>query len=390
MKHFGMEIAEGTSIKNITVASGTAFPDNPNAGELFYRTDLNDLYVYTTSWESITTPVDISSKANIASPALTGNVSIDTNSSSPALRVTQIGAGDVLSIEDSANPDSTPLVVNNAGKLLVGQTTAHAHTALLQLSGSAFTTNGWYVGDATDGSVSGYVTNVSNSTKSMSFHSDPNNVGAGTIMGFYIDNIEKMRLNPTGMGVGGVSPDYTFHVLATDNSTTNYPIVVENAALTYGVGFGAYGMSNINIAGTTTNVGYTFNIGGDQIFNTNGSERLKLAAAGGATFNTSTFEKSNVVSAANIDLLLGNHFTKTISANITFTLTNKPASGVLTSFILDLTNGGAYTITWTTMNVKWASGLAPVLTISGRDVLGFYSYDGGTTWTGLVLGKDVK
>lgn len=40
--------------------------------------------------------------------------------------------------------------------------------------------------------------------------------------------------------------------------------------------------------------------------------------------------------------------------------------------------------------MKWAGGTAPTLTASGRDALGFYTYDGGTTWTGLVLGKDIK
>jgi hypothetical protein len=30
------------------------------------------------------------------------------------------------------------------------------------------------------------------------------------------------------------------------------------------------------------------------------------------------------------------------------------------------------------------------LTSAGRDVLGFFTHDGGTTWSGLVLAKDVK
>jgi hypothetical protein len=59
------------------------------------------------------------------------------------------------------------------------------------------------------------------------------------------------------------------------------------------------------------------------------------------------------------------------------------------SFVLDLTNGGSSTITWWS-GVKWASGIAPTLTVSGRDVLGFFTHDGGTTWSGLVLGKDLK
>lgn len=93
--------------------------------------------------------------------------------------------------------------------------------------------------------------------------------------------------------------------------------------------------------------------------------------------------------ASAIDLETANIFTKTISATTTFTVSDVPAAGTVASFILDLTNGGAYTITWWS-GVKWAGGTAPTLTSSGRDVLGFFTHDGGTTWTGLVLGKDVK
>jgi hypothetical protein len=71
------------------------------------------------------------------------------------------------------------------------------------------------------------------------------------------------------------------------------------------------------------------------------------------------------------------------------TVSNVPASGTAISFILDLTNGGSATITWWT-GVKWASGTAPTLTSAGRDLLGFFTHDGGTTWNGLVLAKDVK
>jgi hypothetical protein len=79
-------------------------------------------------------------------------------------------------------------------------------------------------------------------------------------------------------------------------------------------------------------------------------------------------------------------FSKTISGATTFTVTGIPASGAVSSFMLDLTNGGSATVTWWA-NVKWAGGTAPTLTASGRDLLGFMTYDGGTTWSGMMLGK---
>lgn len=101
-------------------------------------------------------------------------------------------------------------------------------------------------------------------------------------------------------------------------------------------------------------------------------------------------ETKIAVAAAAIDLRAGTYFTKTlVGGAITFTATNVPVSGIVASFIFDMTNAGLATITWFT-GTKWASGLAPTLTASGRDVLGFYTHDGGTTWVGLVLSKDAK
>lgn len=95
------------------------------------------------------------------------------------------------------------------------------------------------------------------------------------------------------------------------------------------------------------------------------------------------------VAASAIDLSTGNYFSKTISGTTTFTVSNVPTTGTAASFILDLTNGGSATVNWWS-GVKWAGGTAPTLTSAGRDALGFFTHDGGTTWTGLVLGKDVK
>lgn len=104
---------------------------------------------------------------------------------------------------------------------------------------------------------------------------------------------------------------------------------------------------------------------------------------------TGLHETRTAMGANAIDLATGNFFSKTISGATTFTVSNVPATGTAATFILDLTNGGSAAITWFA-GVKWAGGTAPTLTAAGRDVLGFFTHDGGTTWTGLVMGKDVK
>lgn len=93
--------------------------------------------------------------------------------------------------------------------------------------------------------------------------------------------------------------------------------------------------------------------------------------------------------ATEINVSQANYFIRTITTNTTFTVTGTPATGTVASFILDLTNGGAGTITWASGTV-WAGGTAPTLTASGRDVLGFFTHNGGGAYNGFVLGKDVK
>lgn len=90
-----------------------------------------------------------------------------------------------------------------------------------------------------------------------------------------------------------------------------------------------------------------------------------------------------------IDLSLGTVFSKTVTATTTFTVSNVAPTGLVSSFILELTNGGSQTIAYFS-GVKWSAGSAPTLTTAGVDILGFYTTDGGTTWRGSVLSSDSK
>lgn len=142
-----------------------------------------------------------------------------------------------------------------------------------------------------------------------------------------------------------------------------------------------------------TDVGYMFDymtgeLAGNASTVTNG---VYLSATQTLTNKTyqATKEVKASIAANNIDLSLANYYTKTITNTTTFTVSNVPSTGTAVSFILELTNAGAYTINWWS-GVKWAGGVAPTLTASGVDILGFYTYDGGTTWRGFLLAKDSK
>ena len=103
---------------------------------------------------------------------------------------------------------------------------------------------------------------------------------------------------------------------------------------------------------------------------------------GDAEWHNVNFVEPVALSGTAIDLSVGNVFTKTISANTTFTITGVP-QGKSTMFNLVLTNGGAYTVTWPA-SVKWAENTPPSLTVSGIDILTFVTINGGTNWYGTV------
>lgn len=102
------------------------------------------------------------------------------------------------------------------------------------------------------------------------------------------------------------------------------------------------------------------------------STRTAIVAAGNLT-GTHTFALS-----------AGDAYTGTVTGAVALTFTPVSGAGMVSSFVLHLTNGGAYAVTWP-VTVKWSGGLEPALTASGTDVLAFLSFDAGTTWIGAAL-----
>ena len=106
-------------------------------------------------------------------------------------------------------------------------------------------------------------------------------------------------------------------------------------------------------------------------------------------YNLARVSLANVSATTTLDLASANFFSAEVSGSTSFVFANPPVSTVAAGLILELTNGGAHTVTWQS-SVKWPSGTAPTLTSSGTDVLVFITDDGGTIWRGLQSIKDSK
>lgn len=124
-----------------------------------------------------------------------------------------------------------------------------------------------------------------------------------------------------------------------------------------------------------------------------------LSAPGGATlgFNQYTgaqyyaagiFEGYSDIGAGSVvDLSTASRFKKTVTGNWTLSMAGIPA-GAAACFVIKIVNGGAFTMTLP-VGAVFAAGVAPILTVSGSDRLGFIKDPGGV-WEVYVLGRDVK
>ena len=93
--------------------------------------------------------------------------------------------------------------------------------------------------------------------------------------------------------------------------------------------------------------------------------------------------------AVTVNCETGNVFSLATSGTTTFTFSNPPTSGTAYGMLIKLTAGGTHTITWPA-SVDWAGGTAPDAPASGEtDILGFITYNGGTTWYGFLAGDAV-
>jgi hypothetical protein len=181
---------DGTSAGSIEDSTGVV----TLASSVLTTTDINggtiDAAIIGGSTPAAVTGTTVTGTSLVSTGGLTasGASVVSVNSASDALRITQVGAGNALVVEDSTNPDSTPFVVTATG--LVGIGTNSPTTALdVQTSGGKFLV------DAFGGSS----TQIGTANGSGSVF----RINGDARLDFYVDEIERMRITSAGnVGIG--------------------------------------------------------------------------------------------------------------------------------------------------------------------------------------------
>jgi len=179
-----------------------------------------------------------------------------------------------------------------------------------------------------------------------------------------------MTIGETAASTGGTGTQNILQVGTLATSTANPLSVVAHgtsALMVNNAGYVGIGTTApttaLQVSGTTTTTAATVtgNLTTTQVTET-------AVNLGGALSGTVTINLAN-----------GTYFYGTVSGTTTFAVSNNAASGSVSSFTLELTNGGSQALTWMS-GTKWPGGVAPTLTSAGVDLLVCSTRDGATTW----------
>jgi hypothetical protein len=98
----------------------------------FKLADADDALIWTVD--------NISAPTSAVSPVLSGSVTIDSNTTTPALKITQTGVGPVMRVQDSTDPDVTPFIIDASGNVGIGTATP---TSALDVASPGVITGAW-------------------------------------------------------------------------------------------------------------------------------------------------------------------------------------------------------------------------------------------------------
>jgi hypothetical protein len=244
---------------------------------------------------------------------LSGNQIISvTDNTNAALRITQLGTGNALKVEDSANPDSTPFVITNSGNVGVGVNPSDWNSGFRSISilgaGSTISSNGnnrlnigtnHYV-DASGNYIYTTTNLVGLYTQSLGVHAWWN-APSGT-QGTTVSLTQAMTLNTTGsLAFNGVSNYGTSgQVLTSSGNSAPTWTTPTTGTVTSVTGTGT--VSGLTLTGTVTTSGNLTLGGAITGFATSGENtNLTSVALTSGTITTAPSSSTDIVNKSYAD-----------------------------------------------------------------------------------------
>ena len=218
---------------------------------------------------------------------VTGNTTINVNSSDVALKINQIGTGHALYVEDTVSPDPTPTVITNNGVLIAGSNSqvTVGSTAKIQVistdSGSHYLAAG-YANISNQGARITFYKSRSVNTELYSAVANGDQIAR---LDFFADDggqpIEASRIMVMNNGTPGPNsmPTSMYFYVTGEGS---------NSALTGGPKLAIFANGNIGI-GTVSSVNAKLNLQGTANVSGNVTMLGQLNVAGNTTIDGGTF-----------------------------------------------------------------------------------------------------
>lgn len=234
------------------------------------------------------------------------------------------------------------------------------------------------------GDVTGSVSFDGSANVSLALTIQPDSVALGTdTTGNYVGSVTTSGVGITASSSGAEGGTTTITSNATSANTPN-TIVSRNAS-------GDITVSTVNgnlngNAATANQATNATNVNGGTVSATTGTFSGNLQTTISDTLHTAL---GNVTGTVNLSFAASNYYSFTVANNISVNFIGTPANTRAAIMILEITNGGAFTVTWPS-SVKWPSGTAPNLTLAGVDLIVLITDDGGINYRATRVMADSR
>jgi hypothetical protein len=232
---------------------------------------------------------------------------IEVNSTDAALRITQLGTGNALVVEDDTNPDSSPFVVDASGLVGIGTTTPIRKLTVAQSTSPEF------VLQETSGATDAKNWRIFNASNTLFF---------GTLNDAGTSGVDVVSMNPSGnVGIKTVN-DNTAIVQIGAGTATVAPLEFINGTLMTTPDGGSMEFDGNNLSFTNDATSLRGYVPATNLF------RLTANGAAIGAGIANFFGANSAISvAANADYALEAYcyFTKTTAGTVTVTLTSSQA-----------------------------------------------------------------